>query len=97
MNQNLIPFDQMSSEQHRELSRRGGIASGEARRRKAALRAYLVDALEKQYLADEIMDEFDKALAIVKQRDKRRRQDAQRKRTKRGRSKAEPRGRKENG
>lgn len=91
MNQNLVPFDQMAPEQHRELSRRGGIASGESRRRKAALRAYLVDALEKQYLADEIVDEFDKALAIVKQRDRRRRQDAQRKRTKRGQSKAEPR------
>ncbi len=33
--QNLIPFDQMSSERHRELSRRGGIASGETRRKKA--------------------------------------------------------------
>ena len=45
------------------------------------MKAPLVDALEKQYLADEVADEFDKALAIVKQRDTRRRKDAQRKRT----------------
>ena len=33
--ENLVRFDQMSAEQHRELSRRGGIASGETRRMKA--------------------------------------------------------------
>ena len=36
--QNLIPMDQRSEEEARELGRRGGIASGEARRRKRALR-----------------------------------------------------------
>ena len=55
------------------------------------MKAPLVDALEKQYLADEVADEFDKALAIVKQRDTRRRKDAQRKRTRRGQSKGQPR------
>lgn len=33
--QNLTPFDQMDEERHKELSRRGGIASGEKRRRQA--------------------------------------------------------------
>ena len=32
---NLIRFDQMSSECHRELSRRGGVASSATRRKKA--------------------------------------------------------------
>ncbi len=31
-NENLRPFNTMSPEEHRELSRRGGIASGEQRR-----------------------------------------------------------------
>lgn len=97
MNLNLRPFDTIPPEEHRELSRQGGIASGETRRRKAALRAYLVDALEKSCMADEVLNEVDKALAIVKQKEKRRRQDAQRKRTKRGQNKAEPRGCKEDG
>lgn len=30
--QNLKPFNAMSAEEHRELSRRGGIASGQRRR-----------------------------------------------------------------
>lgn len=32
--QNLIPFDAMPEERRKELARRGGIASGAARRRK---------------------------------------------------------------
>lgn len=31
---NLIPFDSMPAEKHREISSRGGKASGEARRKK---------------------------------------------------------------
>lgn len=31
--ENLKPFDQMDTDKHRELSRRGGIASAKARRR----------------------------------------------------------------
>ena len=34
MNDNLIPFSERSKEEARELGRKGGIASGEARRRK---------------------------------------------------------------
>lgn len=36
--ENLIPFDQRSKEEARECGRRGGIASGAARRRKRSLR-----------------------------------------------------------
>lgn len=91
MNPNLIPFTERTPEEHRELSRRGGVASGETRRRKAALRAMLVEALEKSYLADDVMDELDRAVAIVKQKEKRRRMDAKRKRTSRGKAEGQPR------
>lgn len=33
-NNNLIPFNKRSKEEHREISHKGGIRSGEARRRK---------------------------------------------------------------
>lgn len=32
--QNLVPFSELPKDRHRELSRKGGIASGAARRRK---------------------------------------------------------------
>ena len=32
--QNLIPFSELPKDRHRELSQRGGLASGAARRRK---------------------------------------------------------------
>ena len=32
--QNLVPFSELPEDRHRELSRKGGIASGVARRRK---------------------------------------------------------------
>lgn len=34
--QNLIPFNELSKDRHREISRRGGLASGATRRRKRA-------------------------------------------------------------
>lgn len=37
--QNLIPFGKMSPERHRELSRMGGIASGQTRARRAYMKA----------------------------------------------------------
>lgn len=36
--ENLIPFDQRSEDEQREIRRKGGIASGVARRRKRALK-----------------------------------------------------------
>ena len=35
---NLTPFDEMDTERHREISSKGGKASGEARREKKRLR-----------------------------------------------------------
>ena len=45
--QNLIPFDQRSEKEVREMNRKGGINSGKARREKKAMRELLEDALAK--------------------------------------------------
>ena len=47
--QNLIPTTQRSKSEVRENSRKGGIASGEARRRKRDLRMALEILLEKEF------------------------------------------------
>lgn len=47
--QNLIPNSQRSAEEVRENQRRGGIASGEARRRKRDIRLALEALLEREY------------------------------------------------
>lgn len=44
--ENLIPTSERSKEEARELGRKGGIASGEARRRKKTLKEALLLALE---------------------------------------------------
>lgn len=41
-NSNLVPFNAMSAERHREISRLGGIASGEARRQKRDLKELII-------------------------------------------------------
>lgn len=46
----LIPVTKRSKEEAKELSRRGGIASGKARRDKAKLRDCLEILMEKKYL-----------------------------------------------
>ena len=43
--ENLIPMNERTEEEARELSRKGGIASGEARREKANLRKCLEELL----------------------------------------------------
>lgn len=43
---NLKPFNQLTEEEQRELARKGGIASGEARRRKKTLKEELIALLE---------------------------------------------------
>ena len=43
--QNLIPFTKRTPEEHRELSRKGGIASGEARRKKKERRMALMNSI----------------------------------------------------
>lgn len=45
-------FDRIDKEQLTEISRRGGIASGESRRKKAAEKA------ERERLAREVMDDY---------------------------------------
>lgn len=44
--ENLIPMNKRTEEEQREIARKGGIASGEARRRKKTLREELIELLE---------------------------------------------------
>ena len=44
--ENLIPNSERTPEEHREICRKGGIASGEARRRKKTLKEELIALLE---------------------------------------------------
>lgn len=46
---NLIPQSERTKEEQRKIARQGGIASGEARRRKRDLRLALEMLLEKEY------------------------------------------------
>ena len=47
--ENLIPFSERSKKEARELGRKGGIASGEARREKATMKATLEMLLDEKY------------------------------------------------
>jgi hypothetical protein len=44
---NLIPFNELTEEEHREIARKGGKASGEARRRKKTFKQELTWLLEE--------------------------------------------------
>lgn len=70
--QNLIPFNAMSEDRHRELSQRGGKASGEARRAKRErIKAEKVaQAAEHELFKDslDIMRECAKLLKSAKMR-----------------------------
>lgn len=46
-NDNLIPLQDRTTEEQREIARKGGIASGESRRRRKTLAQVLRDELEK--------------------------------------------------
>ena len=61
-NENLRPFNTMSPEEHRELSRRGGIASGERRRYLADLRLSMIETLAGMQLAQETREEYRRAI-----------------------------------
>ena len=54
--QNLIPFDAMPEDRHRELSRRGGKASGEARRakKKRIAEAKVAQAADHELFRDSV-------------------------------------------
>lgn len=54
---NLVSFDKMSEEKQRELSRKGGISSGIARRKKAVWQKAAVKMLRNIEYLQELNDE----------------------------------------
>ena len=56
-NNNLIPFNQMPPEQHRELSKRGGIASGKKRKANALLKKRMIELLRRYDMFEKLSDE----------------------------------------
>lgn len=54
--ENLIPFSQRTESEQREIRRKGGIASGEARRKKVLLRGILEKALPMPEKNDQIKE-----------------------------------------
>lgn len=51
-NGNLIPMNERTKEEQREIARQGGIASGEARKQKATLKKALDSLLDQKYKGD---------------------------------------------
>lgn len=71
--ENLRPFNTMPPEEHRELSRRGGIASGKRRRYLADLRLEMIEHQAGFDLANETREEYRRAiLRYVKEQRQRR-------------------------
>lgn len=62
---NLIPLNERTKEEQREIVRKGGIASGKARRKKKLLRQILDEIGESRLNTDEAKD-IAKALSINK-------------------------------
>ena len=62
---NLIPLNERTKEEQREIARKGGIASGKARRKKKLLRQILDEIGESRLNTDESKD-IAKALSINK-------------------------------
>ncbi|WP_424616529.1 KGG domain-containing protein [Abiotrophia defectiva] len=58
--ENLIPTNRRTKEEAREISRKGGKASGEARRRKADLKKALKTVLEADVHSDKVAEQLDK-------------------------------------
>ena len=52
--ENLKPFNELTEDKQRELSRKGGIASGEARRKRKTLREELLLLLEQDNFQEKI-------------------------------------------
>lgn len=55
-NENLIPFNERTESEQREIARKGGKASGEARRRKADMRGVMNRLLTMQAEVDGLSD-----------------------------------------
>lgn len=64
--ENLIPTNRRSKEEARELGRKGGIRSGEARRKKRAMRELLEMALEKKCVKGDITNKEESAAQLAK-------------------------------
>jgi len=47
--ENLVPFNERTEEEQREIARQGGIASGEARRQKKLMKQIYAEFLEKKH------------------------------------------------
>ena len=58
--ENLIPTNRRTKKEAREISRKGGKASGEARRRKADLKKALKTVLEADVHSDKVAEQLDK-------------------------------------
>lgn len=71
---NLRKFNCMTPEEQREISRRGGIASGERRRYLADLRLCMIETMAGADLARETREEYRAAIKryVKKERAKRR-------------------------
>ena len=70
--ENLIPFDKMPPEQHKELSRRGGVASGITRARHAYMRSVAEELVMRCYVFNDTKEEI-AAFRAWKRRKKKRR------------------------
>ena len=72
---NLIPFQFqfLSPEVHREISQKGGIASGRARLRKALMRDAVLDSIAERAAAMDAGEEFLKAVNTVMKQELRKR------------------------
>lgn len=64
--ENLIPTNRRSKEEARELGRKGGIASGEARREKRAMRELLEIALAAKCARGDITNKEESAAQLAK-------------------------------
>ena len=63
---NLIPTNRRSKDEARELGRKGGIASGEARREKRAMRELLEIALAAKRVRGDITNKEESAAQLAK-------------------------------
>ena len=61
-NRNLRPFNTLPPEEHKELSRRGGVASGKRRREKAEIKERAILYWTAAALLDETREEYRTAL-----------------------------------
>ncbi len=59
--ENLIPFNKLTEEEHREIARKGGIKSGETRRRKKTFKQ------ELEWLLEENETQKNITIALIKE------------------------------